>query len=294
MDFWATVLVLFRRWYVTLPTFALALAAAAAVYSSIPTLYVSNSVLVLTIPTSGGSLPSDPKFPNALTNPLLNFDKGLSLTASILIQELATPETVTALGVTRGGTTKYKVTNGTDNPELLSTSPFVFIQGESRTPEGARDVVTRVGRQAKVVLAERQKALNAPPTTYITLSGVVAPTTPQAQRSGKLRAAAAAVGLGLVASLSAAFGMESLLNSRRARRRGRPPEGPSPRGTSAAGDRLVAGGRHPDPGAAYAGRASTGQAEGNRGDGVPAPATPGDANPGSAANPVDAGAALRR
>jgi hypothetical protein len=245
MDFWGTVLVLFRRWYVTLPTFVLALAAAAAVYSSIPTLYVSNSVLVLTIPTSGGSLPSDPKFPNPLTNPLLNFDKGLSLTASILIQELATPESVTALGVTPGGTTTFKVTNGTDNPELLSTSPFVFIEGESRTPEGAKSIVARVAQRAKVVLAGRQKALNAPVTTYITLSGVVAPTTPQAQRSGKLRAAAAAVGLGLVASLSAAFGFESFL-TRRARRRGQPPGRPSPEFPSP-GDRLVAGGRRPAP-----------------------------------------------
>lgn len=63
----------------------LSLGAAAAVYSSVPTQYISSSVIVLTAPITGASLPADPRHPNPLTNPLLNFDGGLSFSATILM-----------------------------------------------------------------------------------------------------------------------------------------------------------------------------------------------------------------
>jgi hypothetical protein len=254
MDFWGSVLVVFRRWYVTLPAFLLTLGLTAAVYAMNPTIYVSNAVLVLTIPTTGGSLPNDPKYPNPLTNPLLNFDKGLSLSASIVIQELSTPEATAALGVTPTSPTKYTVNNGTDNPELLATGPFVFIKGESPSAAGARDIVVRVVRQAKTVLAERQESLRAPLPTFIRLDEVVSPTTPEKEQNGKRRPAAAALGLGIVASLAAGFAVESFLASRRpAPKPGRLASGSSgsrePLGST---DVLIVGG--PRTGAAGAGR----------------------------------------
>ena len=36
MDFWRTVMVLFRRWYITLPAFVMTLGVAAAAASSVP------------------------------------------------------------------------------------------------------------------------------------------------------------------------------------------------------------------------------------------------------------------
>ena len=44
MDFWRTVMVLFRRWYITVPAFFLTLGAApAAAYSVVPVQYQSGS-----------------------------------------------------------------------------------------------------------------------------------------------------------------------------------------------------------------------------------------------------------
>lgn len=228
MDFWSTVLVVFRRWYVTLPAFALALGAAFAVYRSVPTTYSSTAVLVLTAPPSGGSLPANPKYPNALVNPLLNFDRGLSMTASIVIGVLGTPETAAALGVTPDGDTGYIVNNGSGNPEALTQTPFVFITGESTSPGAASDIVARVAVRARQVLANRQRALHAPPATYITIDEAVPPTTPLPQRGTRLRAAAVAVALGAFASLTAAFVAESLAQALR-RRRGAPERPPSER-----------------------------------------------------------------
>ncbi|GIH69058.1 YveK family protein [Sphaerimonospora thailandensis] len=221
MDFWGTVVVLFRRWYVTLPAFALAVGASFAVYVSIPTTYVSNAVLVLTIPTSGGTQPHDPERRGDLTNPLLNFDHGLSMAASVVIVALGTPEVSGELGVTPGGDPAYQVTNGNGNLEALTQSPFVFITGESTSPESARRIVGRVMVKARQVLDDRQRSLDTPPATFISMSEAVPPTTPLPQYGRRLRAAVTAAALGCVASLVTAFAAESIAQSSRARKAAR-------------------------------------------------------------------------
>lgn len=218
MDFWGTVVVLFRRWYVVVPAFALSLAAAAGVYSTVPTTYTSGAVLVLTTPTTGGSLPTNPRIPNGLTNPLLNFDRGLNVSASILIAVMGTPDMAAELGAVEGGDTSYAVTNGGSNLESLATGPYLFIEGESSSPQAARDIVTRIIARAKLELVNRQKAVKAPPATYITTYEAVPPTVALPQRGKKLRAVATAVGIGVAAGICAAFAAESLLQSRKARR----------------------------------------------------------------------------
>jgi hypothetical protein len=210
MDFWQTVMVLFRRWYITVPAFLAALGVAGLVYTSVPTQYVSTSVLVLTAPRTGPTEEIDAEHPNAITNPLLNFEQGLSLSASILIQSLTTPDTAESLGLAPNGGTSYEVTNGSTNPELLESGPFVFIQGTSVTPQGAQDVVRKLSALASRDLAERQKKLNAPPSTYIAVNEVVPPTAPEVRQVRKLRAAGAAGALAVLAGLAAAFAYESI------------------------------------------------------------------------------------
>ncbi|MEU9835227.1 hypothetical protein AB0D67_27145 [Streptosporangium sp. NPDC048047] len=220
MDFWGTVLVLFRRWYAAAPAFVLSLAVAAGVYSTIPTTYISSAVLILTTPVTGGSLPSNPRYPNGLTNPMLNFEQGLNVSASILIAVMATPDMAAELGVAEDAATSYKVTNGSNNLESLATGPYLFVEGESPSPDGAREIVNRVLARVKLELANRQRAVKAPQATYITTYEAVPATTPEPQRTRKLRGVAAAVGIGVVASLCAAFGTESFARARAARRRG--------------------------------------------------------------------------
>lgn len=218
MDFWQTVLVLVRRWYVVVPAFAASLAGVLALYASTPIHYVSHSVLVLTTPLTGSSLPANPEHPNSIVNPLLNFEQGLSTSAAIIIQALGSPEVVAKLGASAEGDTRYQVTNGSTNPELLTSGPFIFIAGESATAEGARAIVERVVRQAEVQLADRQAELRAPQPTYITVDQVVPPTTAEAEKGSRARAAAAALALALVGSLASAFAAESLAQALRRRR----------------------------------------------------------------------------
>src|SRR4051794_33187630 len=111
MDFWRTVVVLFRRWYITVPAFFLTLFMAAAAYQAAPVQYESTSVLALTSPLSGGTkttnLPANS--PTSLTNPLLNFEHSLALTASIVIEQLNSSATSTSLGISPGSSTTCEI-----------------------------------------------------------------------------------------------------------------------------------------------------------------------------------------
>jgi hypothetical protein len=221
MDFWQTVQVVFRRWYITFPAFLGALGVAALVYGSVPTQYVSTSVILLTTPRTGPTEQVEAKHRSEITNPLLNFEQGLSLSASMLIQALGSPETAASLGISPNGGTSYKVTNGSTNPELLESGPFVFIEGTSMTPHDAQDIVRRVSALAGQELAARQKQLNAPASTYITVTEVVPATTPEPLTVKKLRAAGAAGVLAVLTGLAAAFAFEDLVTRQQLRRSNR-------------------------------------------------------------------------
>ncbi|WP_203881909.1 hypothetical protein [Planotetraspora kaengkrachanensis] len=218
MDFWGAVLVVLRRWYVVVPTFLLCIGAAVGMYAAVPVTYTSSAGIVLTIPKTGSSLPVNSKQPDPVTNPLLNFDDGLSMSASILIQALSAPEVGTELGVVPGGKTGFTVSNGATNPEWMMSGPFVFIEAESDTAEGAEGIVTKLVARAKEEMAKRQTAVGAPQQTFLNVTVVVPPTTPIAESGSKSRAAAAAGAAGLILSFFAAFAVESFLDARRARR----------------------------------------------------------------------------
>jgi hypothetical protein len=221
MDFWRTVRVIFRRWYISVPAFFATLFLASAAFSAVPVQYQSGSVLVLTTPLAGGTKPTQERSPTALTNPLLTFDRSLALTASIVIQQMNSSETAFALGVVPGGPTEYRVTNGSTNPELLETGPFLFVQGTGPTAEAAQDVVTRASARAAEVLAVRQDELGAPESTHITMQVVVEPTAGQPLLGSSLRAFAAVGALAGLTSLAAVFGFESMMYHRRLRRAAR-------------------------------------------------------------------------
>ncbi len=240
MDFWKTLLVLMKRWYVALPVFAVSLGAAGAAYAAVPMHYESTGVIVLTTPRAGATV-SDKG--TADTNPLLAFDSSLSISASIVIQSINTPEVVKQLGADKPDHT-FVLTGGFEG------SPFVSVKTESASAEGSRELVVQVLKRAKDELAKRQRDLNAPEQTYIETNDVVLPTEPTPLRGGKIRGAAVALVLGLAASLGSVFGYESYLGRKRRRDEGgdgdllddEPDDDPTPSGKGEPVQR-----REPDP-----------------------------------------------
>lgn len=218
MDFWGTVVVLFRRWYITVPAFFVTLVLAGFAFQAVPVQFESGGVLVLTTPLNGGTEYDSPDHTDSVTNPMMNFDQSLGLTASLVIQQLRSRETSEALGVHPGDATTYEVNNGTSNPELLQSGPFIFIKGTGPSPEDAKDMADRVAATAQVILKQRQEEVNAPASTHIEVEVVVAPTAGQPLLGSPLRAAAGAGALAALAGLVAVYGFENLMEHRRLRR----------------------------------------------------------------------------
>jgi hypothetical protein len=218
MDVWRTVAVLLRRWYITVPAFVVVLTLAGAAYSLAPLEYQSRAVLVLTTPLSGATEATRSDQPDQLTNPLMNFDRSLALSASIVIQQLNSAETARSLGVTPASATSYTVTNGSTNPELLESGPFIFVAATGPSPKEAQDVAERVASAATELLAARQTELGAPAPTHISIQEVVPATPGQPLLGSPMRAAAAAGGLAALVSLAAVYGFENLMFHRRRRR----------------------------------------------------------------------------
>ncbi len=206
MDFWKTVLGLIRRRSVALPLLAAAVVLAALGFFLTPTKYISSTTMVLTTPTGGGTLSQDPAKPTGLTNPLLNFDEGLKTAATIIIHGMNTPATQETLGLDKDGGTKLTIDDGRSNLDLLGKDgPFVYIEGESSSASTAHDLVVAAQGLVRAELENRQKALGAPPTTFIKLVDVIPPSTPEASMAGKYQIAGIAFVLALVLGLAGAY-----------------------------------------------------------------------------------------
>jgi hypothetical protein len=218
MDFRATVRVVIRRWYVVLPVLLIALAGVAAMYRSAPVQFQSNAVLLLHSPATGGTQYANGFQPDK-TNPLLNSGRGLDLAGTVLIQAMQTTSFTNLIAVPDDNSTTYSVNNGTDNPELVTNGPFVFITVTSSSPQAAQDLVRRAVAAARSELGRRQAMLGAPPSTFVEMTEIIPASDPAPLRGGGLRAAAAALALGMLLALSSAFACESLVHAREVRRR---------------------------------------------------------------------------
>ncbi|GAA4225317.1 hypothetical protein FHR32_003373 [Streptosporangium album] len=218
MDFWKAVFGLVRRKLIGPPLLALSLVTAALVFFLMPTYYVSTASMVLTIPATGGTLSSDPTRPIGLTNPLLQFSDGLRVTAGILILSMNTPEVAADLGVVKDGPTQITINDGRTNPDLLGIStngPFVYVEVQSRSAAAAQDVVLKAKQRIRRELTNRQQALRAPRSTFISVVDVVPSSTPEAKMTGKLTAGGGALFAVLFIGLGIAYGVTQIRAGRR-------------------------------------------------------------------------------
>ncbi|MGH3864454.1 hypothetical protein [Actinokineospora sp.] len=221
MDFWKTILSLIRRKRVGIPLLAASVMMGTLAFLIVPARYTSSTMLVLTTPASGATL--TPDRPTGLTNPLLNFDDGLKTTSAILIQVLNTRETQRELGA-GDGSGKLVVNDGGGRPEMYgSNGPFVYIEAVGLSVEKTRMLVDRALQRVRDELLNRQKALNAPPSSFITAIDVVQPSAPETVRGTQIQLTLSALVFTFVAGLAGVYGV----GRTRAARRGLTPEQPA-------------------------------------------------------------------
>jgi hypothetical protein len=204
---------LLRRKRVIIPAVLFAALLGVTTYMGTPVTYSSHSTMVLTTTEFGGSESQDPASPTELTNPMLNFNDSLKTTSAILIEAMNTLDTAKTLGV--AGPTKMVINDGRTNPDLLGLNgPFLYVVGESTSPDEAKRIVVQAQQLMREKLRTWQNALRAPEKTYVSLVDVVPPTTPAPARARatKLGGAAAIAGFLLM------IGIAYLGQRRRARR----------------------------------------------------------------------------
>lgn len=205
MDFWGTVRVLRRRWYIALPALLLSGVLALLTYVSVPTRYESSGVLVLTSPSAGGRFSEKTKPEDVVkVNPLLSFDGSLTTTAQILTQILGDPKTAEEL-TGKGATSTYTANTGPVG------GPMVFATAEADSAEAAQALVGRVLERTVNELAQQQKNLNAPEPTFITAQILVKPTQAEAKIGGKVRFVGAAAVVLLLLTIASTFAADSIM-----------------------------------------------------------------------------------
>jgi capsular polysaccharide biosynthesis protein len=230
LDFFETMGVLFRRWYVVVPMLALTVFGAGYAFKAASASYEAKSTLVLVAPpASTGQLnPDGTKATPCTQNPYCASGNLLNL-ANVTTRAMADPSTTTRLLAGNPGTSYNVILDAEPSPiiEMTADGPT-----SPSTLRALHDVSLGVQRE----LERRQKGIGVPSTALITSSPVTTATSAEQQSAGKERALVIAAAVGLALTLLAAVLAEYFARSRR-RRRGYNPKGDEH--AEATGDRTL-------------------------------------------------------
>jgi hypothetical protein len=220
MDFWHAWLVVRRRWYVAVSAFLVAVGGVGMMAVSVPEEYHSSAALVLTSPLTAPLATERGSGIAVRTNPLMNFDSGLSNSVEFLIQQLPAVSSQFRVLANSNGQTSFGLRRVGPTAEGDPQSPLLIINGTSNSAADCLEIVTVVADRAKTIMAERQAQLRVPPDQLISVLDVVNPTPPQRVGGGHVRAALVALVFGGTAAVFAAVVAEGWSHRRRRRNRG--------------------------------------------------------------------------
>jgi hypothetical protein len=201
LDFWTSVKVLARRWYIVAVGLLVTVGGAVGVSSLIAPSYTAAGSMVLAVP---------PNLPEraASANPYLAYGN-LAVAAKVVASAMNQPSVVRDQRA-KGATGTFVVDL---DPER--SSPIITVNSRAATAVDAIRTVEVVTVGVQQLLADRQKSLGAPQNTWITASSVVVPEEANRAVGSRLRAVSAVTVLGLIGTLSLAFALEGWSQGRR-------------------------------------------------------------------------------
>ena len=220
MDFWDAFLVVRRRWCVAASAFLVAVGWVGMMAVSVPEEYRSSATLVLTSPPTVPLATERGSGIAVRTNPLMNFDSGLSNSVSFLIQQLPAVSSQFPVLANSNGQTGFGLRQVGPTIKGDPQSPLLIIEGSSNSAADCLEIVTAVTDRAKTIMSERQTQLRVPPDQRISVVDVVRPTPPQRIGGGHVRAALVALVFGSTAAVVAAAAAEGWSHRRQRRNRG--------------------------------------------------------------------------
>jgi hypothetical protein len=194
------VKLLATRWYITVSGVLLSLVLAAGAFCYFPVQYSSTATVVLVPPKLLSS------------NPMLEFNAGVSMTTLVLVQALSSPEVESKLGIPAPrsaiadpGADSYTVKNvgSIDLRDDGADRPFITITAQSLVPDRSEVIVAQVLDEARQQLKDRQLSMNVSRARSIQLDTVVGPVPAKVVLTMSLKAIGIALVLGFTATLIA-------------------------------------------------------------------------------------------
>jgi hypothetical protein len=207
LDFIDACKVVLRRWYVVVPLALLTMAGTYFAYSNASANYSAKGSLVLTPPVA--VVGADGTAGVCVTNTYCTGGDVLGL-ANVTGLRMDDPTVQSELLDPHPGAS-YEVLLNSDN-----RSSIMQLTATSRTPADALSTLHDVTGQVEHELQDIQVKRGAKEQDLVQASTVTMARKAVPQSGGKLRAAAAAFGLGVAVTLGAAFLAESIAASRRA------------------------------------------------------------------------------
>lgn len=200
MDIWDSLRLSLRHWKFTLPVLLVGIAGAVILYASTPTVWTSDSTIVLVGPKQTERL-VDGVVVREDENPFFEASVAMPLTR-VLVYSFEDPERRAAVEA-EGLSTDYEM-------EWDNRQPLITTRVTADTPEVADETALRLIELLADDLAARQEAIDAPPFERATVEVLAVSNPKEDFRTPRLFFGAALV-VALGATVGAAFLVERIL-----------------------------------------------------------------------------------
>jgi hypothetical protein len=208
VDVWGAILVLIRRFYLTVPIAALTLLGGYSYAHGVAPEYHATSSIVFIGPTAGAS--NDKDAPPAPANPYATMNLTTLLTT--LQIDITSAQSLNAIAAA-GGTTDFTM-------GAVNRSSVVVITATSDDPKRALATAGEVINLVRADLANRQKPYTTQQQYQATAQVVGAPALQAPDTKARTRAEAIAFGVAIVLTILLVLVIDAVLNNRsRGRRR---------------------------------------------------------------------------
>ena len=214
MDFWHSLGILARRWYIVVPGIALSIILAAALYTSTAPTYRAHGTVVFYAP---GKLALPAATPNnqtpepVMSNPFLGFDGSVTVTSEIVSRAVVAPSVANAITGSKPATA-FAV-----EQDINARGPIMQLTADAPTSTDAVATLNRGIAAMRSTLDQQQTSVGAAKETWVRLAVLRADRSATAVSANRMKSSGAVLVLGIALSIAAAFLVDALSRARRQR-----------------------------------------------------------------------------
>ena len=201
MEFWTSVKVILRRWYVVIPCLMLTCVVGLYLVKHVRSTYQASGSVLL----SGSGHASRPETASTVAgvNPYANMDQGqLAFLVSQSAGSTAFQEEMTQAGAV-----------GTYSVTAIPAEPAMTVTLSAPSPEQAMSSYRKLVSLLDSQIALKQRAVGAPADTLVGVQSWISPSSAVAVNAAKVKALILVLVIGLLLTLSLAFLVDALLTN---------------------------------------------------------------------------------